>query len=147
LNELLTVSESTDDPQTQENATYARLVLEHFAQNLEQTLQRLKQSRYNISRLPKSVLLTHYLLTSPELGYRKVQIEPMIGPEKQVVDIYVDDIGLAIDLDGPVHFTGNTGERIVKLLDRKRERSVNLLRVKYDIFDKFLAGSVDFAAF
>eukprot|EP00354_Favella_ehrenbergii_P000732 CAMPEP_0170456740 /NCGR_PEP_ID=MMETSP0123-20130129/4266_1 /TAXON_ID=182087 /ORGANISM="Favella ehrenbergii, Strain Fehren 1" /LENGTH=71 /DNA_ID=CAMNT_0010720303 /DNA_START=1740 /DNA_END=1955 /DNA_ORIENTATION=+ len=71
----------------------------------------------------------------------------MIGPEKQVVDIYVDDIGLAIDLDGPVHFTGNTGERIVKLLDRKRERSVNLLRVKYDIFDKFLAGSVDFAAF
>ena len=88
-----------------------------------------------------------YLLTSPELGYKKVRVEPIIGEEEYIVDLYIDDIELAIEFDGPVHFFGNTGERRAKLTDRQRERAFDMLRIRFDIFDRFLRGSSDFMAF
>ena len=46
--------------------------------------------------------LVYYLLTSPELGYTDVEIEKQY--ELGSTDLYIHDIGLAIELDGPSHF-------------------------------------------
>ena len=52
----------------------------------------------------------YYLLTSPELGYSKVELEYKFEQAK-TIDLYIHDVELAIEIDGPVHYWVNTGER------------------------------------
>lgn len=54
------------------------------------------------------------MLTSPEIGFKKISLEHYIDANKSV-DLYVHDIDLAIEVDGPVHFYANTKERITRL--------------------------------
>ena len=124
-------------------------MLEYFDQSFNEVLHRVRHSRYNVARLPKSVLFLHYLLTSPELGYNRVHFEHMYGTEDQTVDLYVEDIKLAIDVDGPVHFFAGTGERKIKLGDRQKERDIDTLRITYHVFERFLANNEvnDFTSF
>ena len=70
--------------------------------------------KYQVKKLSKAVKLCHYLLTSPELGYRNVMIEYYFEANKSV-DFYISEIDLAIELEGPAHFYANTGERIISL--------------------------------
>lgn len=69
---------------------------------------------YNLSKLSKGAKFCHYLLTSPEIGFKKISLEHYIDANKSV-DLYVHDIDLAIEVDGPVHFYANTKERITRL--------------------------------
>ena len=58
---------------------------------------------HHVKRLSKAIKLCHYLLTSPELGYKNVQFEYFYETNKSV-DLYIHEIDLAIELDGPAHF-------------------------------------------
>ena len=55
----------------------------------------------------------YYILTSPELGYKQVEVEKYyhIG----YTDLYIHDIDLAIELDGPNHYFNNSKKRIISL--------------------------------
>ena len=83
------------------------------------------------------------MLTSPELGYKHVDLECYLETNKSV-DMYIHDIGLAIEMDGPPHYFSNTGERKVSLQDRKTDREIGPLRISYKLLRRFLADGTDF---
>ena len=62
------------------------------------------------------------------------------------VDLYIHDINLAIEMDGPPHFFSNTGERKVSLQDLKTDREIGPLRLSYRLFKRFFDSHVDFTA-
>ena len=66
--------------------------------------------QYSLSKMSKGVKFCHYLLTSPELGYTKVEVEYFLEKNK-ATDIYIHDVDLCIEIDGPPHYFSNTGER------------------------------------
>ena len=76
-----------------------------------------------------------------------MHLEYIYGTEEKTVDLYIEDINLAIDLDGPVHFYADSGLRKANLGDRKRARDIDILRIKFSLFDQFLRGKADFTAF
>lgn len=101
---------------------------------------------YGVIRLSKATKFTHYLLTSPELGYKRVEMEANLEANKSA-DIYIHDIGLSIENDGPPHYFSNTGKRKVSLQDRKTDREVAPLHLSYQLFVRFFGHNVDFTEF
>lgn len=96
--------------------------------------------------MSKGVKFCHYLLTSPELGYTKVEVEYFLEKSK-ATDIYIHDVDLCIEIDGPPHYFSNTGERKLGLQDRITEKLSNPLRIHYLLFDGFLGPKVDFTTY
>ena len=61
--------------------------------------------------LSKSHKFMYYLLTSPELGYKQVEVErPYNGGH---ADLYIHDIDVAIELDGPNHYFNQLDKRLM----------------------------------
>ena len=52
------------------------------------TIKRDSGMKYQVKKLSKAVKLCHYLLTSPELGYRNVMLEYYFDTNKSV-DFYI----------------------------------------------------------
>ena len=98
----------------QQNVELAKRVLKYLRKNIEMTIKRDSNLKYQVKKLSKAVKLCHYLLTSPELGYKNVMLEHYFDNNKSV-DFYISDIDLSIELEGPAHFYANTGERIESL--------------------------------
>ena len=101
-----------------------------------------------MKRLSKAIKLCHYLLTSPELGYKNVQFEYFYETNKSV-DLYIHEIDLAIELDGPAHFFATMEEglpmRRESVQYRKTNREINPLRLNYTMFDDFCKSEVDYS--
>ena len=101
--------------------------------NFELINERENRTKFQVNKLSKSIKFCHYLLTSPELGYKNVDLECYLEANKSV-DLYIHDIGLAIEMDGPPHYFSNTGERKLSLQDRKTDREIGPLRICYKLF-------------
>ena len=81
----------------------------------------------------------YYLLTSPEIGYREVEFEKPY--HLGYADLYIHDIQLAIELDGPAHFFNNSNKRKHAVQLRRQERNIEVLRFNYHLWDPFLNGT------
>ena len=67
--------------------------------------------------LSKSHKFMYYLLTSPELGYKQVEVErPYNGGH---ADLYIHDIDVAIELDGPNHYFNQSDKRLMTVQLRR----------------------------
>ena len=120
--------------------------MSYYKKNFDLINTRQSAMKYQVKKLPKAGKLMHYLLTSPELGYKRVELECYLETNKSV-DAYIHDIGLAIELDGPPHFFSNTGEHKISLQDRKTDRELAPLRLNFILFDPYCKPSVDFTEF
>ena len=80
-----------------------------MAKNILLTSERNSSLRYDVKSIAKSVKLMHYLLTSPEIGFKRVSFEYFFEKSKSV-DLYVHEVDLPIEMDGPAHFFSNTGD-------------------------------------
>ena len=62
----------------------------------------------------------YYLLTSPELGYSKVDVEkPWPGG---LHDLYIYEIDLPIEIDGPNHYFNQSKKRVKSISLRRLDR-------------------------
>lgn len=55
-------------------------------------------------QISKAHKLAYYLLTSPELGFKHVHMEVPILHGLTYADIYIEDINLALMINGPRHY-------------------------------------------
>ena len=80
--------------------------------------------------------LVYYLLTSPELGYTDVEIEKRY--ELGSTDLYIHDIGLAIELDGPSHFFNGSLRPLPTIQRRRLSRYMDTLNLPHLMWDELL---------
>ena len=113
----------------------------HVRQNFDSELH-VHSTTFSLVKLGKGVKTLYYLLTSPELGYKQLSIEYFVNPTKSV-DIYIHDIDLAIECDGPVHYF-STGEYKENLVDRQLLRLVRPLRIRAELYDDIHRPDFDF---
>lgn len=59
------------------------------------------------------------------------------------VDLYIQDIDLAIEVDGPSHFFNNSQETILTIADRRKSRQLDSLRFNGALLDQFINKSID----
>ena len=59
------------------------------------------------------------------------------------VDLYIQDIDLAIEVDGPSHFFNNSQETILSIADRRKSRQLDSLRFNGALLDQFINKSID----
>ena len=144
--DIIDANVNSQDGRIIRNRDLAEQVIEHMHKNFELILERESKIKFQVNKLSKSIKLCHYLLTSPELGYKHVDLECYLETNKSV-DIYIHDIGLAIEMDGPPHYFSNTGERKNSLQDRRTDREIGPLRITYKLLRRFLSDDSDFTAF
>ena len=76
----------------------------------------IRQKQVKISKAHR---LVYYLLTSKELGYKDVHIEVPILNHISNADLYIGELNLVVNVDGPSHFyLDEPYIRIPKLTDR-----------------------------
>ena len=75
-----------------------------------------------------------------------MELEKYIEANKSL-DMYINEIDLAIEIDGPTHFFARSGERIKTVQDRRTDRVSRPLRIHYRIFDPYCGAEVDFTQY
>ena len=90
-------------------------------------------------QISKAHKLAYYLLTSRELGFKHVHMEVPILNGLTYADIYIEDINLALMINGPRHYFRDRPDlRIPLLYDSLINKHVNCLDLSYEIFKPIL---------
>jgi hypothetical protein len=53
--------------------------------------------------------MIYYLLTSPEVGFKKVEIEK-ITSRHATCDIYIPEVNVVLEINGPAHYLNRKDE-------------------------------------
>lgn len=68
---------------------------------VDPTIMESQLENVTVSQVHK---LMYIILTGPDFGYEDVRIETVIGTGNNLVDIYVPEANMIIEIDGPAHF-------------------------------------------